>query len=207
GKTDLYVMRPDGSERKLVVKDGGWPSFSGDGETLFFHRGPVQENSGIWRVKLDGSGLERMTPEDVSAFTPRASTDGKWVVMAVQRGKHRQIERLELATKKLTALTNEPVDHWNPSVSADGAQVVYHKAAPDFLVPNVELCGSPPGCKFHVLRLAGAFPALAPDGKRVALTTMDFKQLDVMNIDGSGRKKIFGSDGDDVFSPSWAPGG
>src|SRR5207244_3636768 len=35
----------------------------------------------------------------------------------------------------------------------------------------------------------------------------DFKQLDVMNIDGSGRKKIFGPDAEDVFSLSWSRSG
>jgi hypothetical protein len=46
-------------------------------------------------------------------------------------------------------------------------------------VPNVEIWGSPRDCKTKLLRLAGAFPALAPDGKRVALTAGNFGQLDV----------------------------
>src|SRR5205823_9720940 len=116
--------------------------------------------------------------EDVSAFTPRASADGKWLVMAVQPGDYRQIQRLELATNQLTAVTDEPVDHFNPSISADGGQVLYHKQAPGFPVPNVELWASPPGCKFQMLRLDGAFPALAPDGQRVALVTEKSDQLD-----------------------------
>src|SRR5262245_9963468 len=49
GGTDLYVMKPDGSERKLVVKDGGWPSFSGDGKALYFHS-KRKGKWGIWRV-------------------------------------------------------------------------------------------------------------------------------------------------------------
>src|SRR5262249_48676609 len=38
GGTDLYVMRPDGTGRRLVAKDGGWPTFSPDSGSLFFHR-------------------------------------------------------------------------------------------------------------------------------------------------------------------------
>jgi Tol biopolymer transport system component len=206
GGTDLYVMKSDGSGRKLVVKDGGWPAFSADGESLYFHS-KRQGKWGIWRVHRDGSGLERMTADDVEAFTPRASADGKWLVMAVKRGEYRQIERLELASGKLTALTKEPADHWNPSISADGRQVLYHRTAPGFTVPNVEIWGSPPACKFQMLRLAGAFPALAPDGKRLALVSGNFGQLDVMNLDGSGRKNIFSSAKRTVFSLSWAHGG
>jgi Tol biopolymer transport system component len=203
GGTDLYVMRPDGGERKLVVKDGGWPSFAADGEALYFHS-KRKGNWGVWRVNLDGSGLERVTPADVEAFTPRASADGKWLVAAIRRGKHRQVEVVELATKRWTAVTSDAADHWNPSISADGRSVLYHRAAPDSAVPNVELWGSPPGCKFLMLRLAGAFPAVSPDGKRVALTGGSFGQLDVMNLDGTGRKKLFGSTARTVFSLSWA---
>jgi Tol biopolymer transport system component len=162
---------------------------------------------GIWRVRLDGSGLERITPQDVEAFTPRASADGKWLVLAVQRGGHRQIERLELATNKLTAVTDDPTDHWNASVSADGTRVMYHRTAPDFRVPNVELWGSPPGCQVRMVRVGGIFPALSPDGKRVAVVGGDPDQLDVMNLDGSGRKNVFTAGSERIYSLSWAPTG
>ena len=32
GGTDIFIMKSDGSDRRLVVKNGGWPSFSGDGQ-------------------------------------------------------------------------------------------------------------------------------------------------------------------------------
>src|SRR5262249_34449343 len=95
----------------------------------------------------------------------------------------------------------------NPSLSADGQQVLYHRTAPDFAVPNVELWGSPPECTFQMLRLAGAFPAIAPDGKRVALTAGNFGQLDVMNLDGTGRKNLFTAGARTLFSLSWAATG
>jgi Tol biopolymer transport system component len=202
GGTDLHVMKPDGSERKQVIKDGGWPAFSADGAALYFHS-QREGKWGIWRVQLDGSGLERITPADVEAFTPRAAADGKSLVAAVKRDKHRQIERIDLATRKPTAVTSDPTDHWNPSLAPDG-QVLYHRSAADFLVPNVELWGSPPGCPMQMLRLAGAFPAVSPDGSRVALTGNNFSQLDVMNLDGTGRKNLFSSPPRTVFSLSWA---
>jgi TolB protein len=37
GSTDLFVMRSDGSGRRIVVNNGGWPSFTADGQSLFFH--------------------------------------------------------------------------------------------------------------------------------------------------------------------------
>jgi Tol biopolymer transport system component len=81
--------------------------------------------------------------------------DGKQLLAAVRRGEHRQIELLDLTTRKLTGLTKETTDHWNPSVSPDGAQVVYHKATAGLKVPNVVVGGPAGDCL--PLRLAGAF--------------------------------------------------
>ncbi|HXG08737.1 MAG TPA: hypothetical protein VNK04_03020 [Gemmataceae bacterium] len=203
GGTDLFVMKPDGTDRRLVVKDGGWPAFAADGTAIYFHS-RRDGTWGIWRVGLDGSGLERITPSDVEAYTPRTSTDGRWLVAAVQRGKHRQIERIDPATRRMTALTDEPADHWNPSISPDGRKVVYHRTSPGFVTPNVELWGAPPGTGLRLLRIAGAFPAFAPDGKRLALTGGGFGQLDVMNMDGTDRKTLYPGSHRALFSVSWA---
>jgi Tol biopolymer transport system component len=203
GGTDLFVMKPDGGGRRRVVANGGWPSFAADGRSLFFHS-RREGGWGIWRVNLDGSHLERMTPPDVEAFTPRASADGKWLAAAVRRGAHRQIELMDLNTRQLTAVTKEATDHWNPSVSANGTRVVYHRTTPGLAVPHVELWGSPPGTNLKLLRLAGSFPAFAPDGKRLALVANGFARLDVMNLDGSGRRTLYTGTNRGVFSTSWA---
>jgi Tol biopolymer transport system component len=203
GGTDLVVMKPDGTGRRLVVKDGGWPSFSADGQSLYFHRKRADKWA-IWRVNLDGSAQEQVTPAGVEVFTPRAAPDGRSLIVAVLRNGQRQIERFDLASRKLTALTEEATDHWNPSVSPDGRHVVYHKSTRGHAVPNVELWGSPPGTDLKLLRLAGAFPAFAPDGKRLALTGGQFAQLDVMNVDGSERKRLYQARHRGLFSTSWA---
>lgn len=205
GGTALSIMRPDGSERRLVVENGGWPAFSGEGRELYFHR-RHRGKWAIWRVNLDGSGLAQVTPDEVEAFTPRVSADGRWLVAAVRRGEHRQIERLELATGQWTAVTDAPTDHWNPSISADGRYVLYHRTAPDITIPNVELWGSPPGRDFQMLRVTGAFPAVSPDARRVAVTVGNFGKIDVMNLDGTDRRTIFTSRRRSVFSLSWGRG-
>jgi len=203
GGTDLYVLKPDGSGRRLVVKNGGWPCFTADGQGLFFHS-QRQGNWGIWRVKLDGSNLERITPPEFEAFTPRVSADGRRLAAAVRRGEHRQIELLELGTGKWTALTKEATDHWNPSFSTNGGLVVYHRVTSGLKTPNVELWGTPPETGLKLLRLAGAFPAFSPEGRRLALVGGDFSRVDVMDIDGSNRKNLYTGRSRSLFSSAWA---
>jgi Tol biopolymer transport system component len=102
-------------------------------------------------------------------------------------------------------VTKDDADHWNPSISPDGRHVVYHRATPDTPTPNVELWGSPPRTELQMLRLAGAFPAFAPDSKRLALTGGRFATVDVMNVDGSERKTIFsGGKARNIFGVYWA---
>jgi Tol biopolymer transport system component len=39
GGSDVLVMRSsDGLQRRIVAKNGGWPAFSRDGRSVFFHR-------------------------------------------------------------------------------------------------------------------------------------------------------------------------
>lgn len=203
GGSDLFVMKPDGSDRRLVVRDGGWPSFAADGRSLFFHS-RRQGKWSIWRVNLDGSELERITPPDIVAYTPRASVDGRWLAAAVLRGEYRQIELMDLSTRELTALTDDPTDHWNPSISADSAQVVYHKITPGFMASNVEVWGAPPATGLKMLRLVGAFPAFSPDGRQIALVGGGLARLDVMSLDGSGRRTLYAGKDRGVFSAGWA---
>jgi Tol biopolymer transport system component len=206
GGTDLFVVRPDGTGRRRVIGDGGWPTFSADGDSLYFHS-RREGNWGIWRVGVDGTGLERLTPPEIEAYTPRACADGKCLVVTVKRGKHRQIELLDLASRQLTAVTRDATDHWNPAIAPDGRHVVYHQVAPEFLVPNAELWGAPPGTAVQLLRVAGAFPTFSPDRKRLALTGGNFAQLDVMNTDGSGRQTVYTSKPRTLFSLGWPPPG
>ena len=204
GRTDIFIMKSDGSARQLVVKDGGWPSFSGDGRSLFFHS-HRQGKWGIWRVNLDGSGLQRITPGDFEAFTPRVSRNGMWLVFARLRGKHRQIELMDLSLGKLTSLTTEATDHWNPDISPDGRLVVFHKSTSGLIIPNVERWGAPPGTDLQMLRLKGAFPSFSPDGRQLALVG-DLTSLDLMDRNGRSRKTLYTGRSRGLFSTSWGNG-
>ena len=202
GGTEVFVMDPDGENRRLVIEDAGWPGFSSDGESLFVHR--REGGWGIWRVGLDGSAPERISPPEFKAYTPRASGHGEAVFAAVERGGHRQVARIDLGSREISFLTDGPTDHWNPCPSPDGSLVYYHRRSPGVVEPDVEEWGAPPGTGLWLLRLEGAFPAFSPGGDRLALTGGSFSRLDVMNIDGSVRRTLYEGDRRALFSTSWS---
>jgi Tol biopolymer transport system component len=203
GGTDLFVMAPDGTGRRKVIANGGWPSFAADGRSLFFHSRRAGK-WGVWRVQLDGSELTRVTPPEVDAYTPAACADGKRLALALHRKGHRQIALMDLASGSLSELADGSTDCWNPTIAPDGRTVVYHRASPHVVAPNAEVWGTPPGTELQLLRLAGAFPAFSPDGRRLAFSGGSMAELDVMNLDGTARKTLYSGSSRALFSTSWA---
>ena len=104
----------------------------------------------------------------------------------------------------LTVLTDEPADHWNPTISPDGRFSRLSQEHAGDGRPERRALGAPPETDLRLLRLAGAFPAFSPDGRRLALTGGSFARLDVMNVDGTGRRTLHKGQRRGLFSISWA---
>ena len=201
GHSDIYVMNADGRGRRLLIENGGWPTFIADGRAIAFHSRRGGDGWDVWRINLDGSDLRRLA---LQASMPRAAGKGRKLALVVHRGNTQQIAILDTYTAQLDVITEDDTDHWNPAITAEGQRVVYHKKTMGSVTPNVELWGRAPNTRLDLLRIAGAFPAFSPDGLRLALTALSFGRIDVMNTDGSGRKTIFQGQRRSLFGMSWS---
>lgn len=108
---DLYVMNADGSGQKRVTNEKKQniasfaPSWTPDGKGLVFGSNrddPKRRKFEVYKINLDGTGLERITFGDQFDGFPNFSPDGKYFVWASNRNG------------KVPHETNLFMGEWNP---------------------------------------------------------------------------------------------
>ncbi len=135
----LYLVNADGTDlTQLTNMDNGacQPSWAPDGTRLVFispclGRGEIFETiyneSSLYIINADGTGLKQLTPSPGSDFEPAWSPDGKQIAFTSVRGGFRQIYALNVDSLAVTLLTNttDSIESSEPSWSPDGTKIVY----------------------------------------------------------------------------------
>ncbi len=86
---EIWVCRAAGGEERKLADNGMYPTFSADGQTVFFER----ERSRVMAVGLDGAGEREVFPAksawpgSVQIVKPRISADGGRVAFVSNRGQ------------------------------------------------------------------------------------------------------------------------
>jgi Tol biopolymer transport system component len=177
GQIGLFVAAADGSNERPLLAAGDVdydPVWAPDGRSIVFtsDRGGSAD---LYRVKPDGSALERLTDDpsydDQAAYSP----DGRQLVFVSSReGGFAHLWTLDLQSKHAKALTSGKGGDFRPSWSPDGAWIAF-ASDPDGSLPFGH-------------------------GRWEHLQIVD---LYIVHPDGSGLKRVSGH-GDFCGSPKWA---
>jgi TolB protein len=101
---DIWVMNADGSDKRMIVHNGAtnWaPSWHPDGKRLIFSSNmddwhadikKFGHNFEIYLINIDGTGLERVTFNNVFDSFPMFSADGKKLAFASNRNPQKPRE-------------------------------------------------------------------------------------------------------------------
>ena len=127
-EASLFVSNADGSGEHPLLRSTSLdynPAWSRDGQWIVF----TSERNGsadLYRVKPDGSALERLTDDpaydDQAAFSP----DGKQIVFVTTRaGGTADLWLLDVRTRKAKALTSGPGGDFRPAWSPDGKWIAF----------------------------------------------------------------------------------
>ena len=195
--SELYVSNADGSAERKLIATAGYDyhaSFSKDGQWIVFtseRDGLGQSN--IYRVKADGTGLQRLTShvavDDAAVFSP---TDANIIAFVSSRSGAAgfgtaNIWTLNIATGALTNVTGalgfdpaKPHGYFRPAWSADGKWLAF---------------SSDTGTNWRGHDL--------PNGWERTQESSTY----IIRPDGSGFKKIASNPGYAQGSPTWSPDG
>ncbi|CAL4988639.1 unnamed protein product [Urochloa decumbens] len=222
-KTDIYVinLQDPRHDRKLVIKNGGWPSWGGD-DAIFFHRKDGGSgNWGVFRYSLSSRKTVRVTPASFDAVTPAAVDEDRVAVATIRRRstfsdvrapeQYRHIEVFDMRSLgkplEITRHALPKADHFNPFVLDDGEYIGYHRCKHEQLrhgkgIPRHFHTLQSPHDDVSVFRVSGVFPTFSKDGSKLAFVDNEFKSIWL--ADDKGLRIVFQAPGPDaIFSPVW----
>ena len=129
----VFVMTPAGKQlRRVTTTPGGEerePAWSPDGTWIaMVRREPSFTTREIWRVRPDGTDLQRVTRLDAASYGPAWSPDGKRIVFSSNANDDRyQIYETGTDGEDLKQLTFQPGEYFDPSWSPDGKTLIFER--------------------------------------------------------------------------------
>lgn len=229
-RTNIFVADGDGNNpRPLLPKaDQDYnPSFSRDGAWIVFtsNRGGSAD---IYRVRADGSGLERLTDDPAFDDQGVLSPDGKSLAFVSTRGGRANIWLLDMKSRKLKNLTSNSTGDFRPAWSPNGEWIAFSSdrdsTHPKFTFVTLQSTeiymmrrdGSEVRRISHEGAMAGS-PSWSPDGARIVYYLASIEEgtkiINAMRLHGdmqlvsvdwrTGERHVLTNTPGEKWSPRW----
>lgn len=232
GNRDIYIMNADGSSiRRLLHRDESdeTPVWSPDGSHILFSSYVTDENNELFIMNVDGTGLTQLTDDPGRDGHQHFSPDGDRIIFNSQRDddgsgdtSNYEIYEMNRDGTDVRRLTNFAGWDTYPSISPDGAKIVWRRVLPtggssqsgrnsEIFVMNRD--GSSPENLTNDPSFDG-YPAWSPDGSKIVFAsnragkTLGNFHIYIMDADGSDVVRVLenGATVEDA-RPQWSPDG
>lgn len=115
----------DARFHKLTNIETSYPFWSPDGTRIVFQSNRMDDNSEIYIMNRDGTGIVRLTWNPATDQTPIWSPDGKSIVFQSDRDGNRELYSMDLDGSNQVNLTNHLGEDSHPKFSPDGASIIF----------------------------------------------------------------------------------
>lgn len=217
GKMELCTMDPvaDAKVDPLIQPSPNTPHFDGawsaDSKQVVYVHDILQGTDGKLQINTanaDGTGSKVVIPHKAFEESPRFSPDGSQILWVSTRDGNQEIYTWELASGKVSRLTQDPGFDNNPSFRRDGKRVVFCTSRHgNFEIASMNADGA------DMKRLTNhpamdIWPSYAPGGKWIAFTSnrTGNYNLFVMDEEGGNLTQVTHNKGVNNFA-TWAPDG
>ncbi|MEP7293211.1 MAG: DUF5050 domain-containing protein, partial [Chloroflexota bacterium] len=149
GDYDIYVMDINGRNTRRLTSNtvtDRVPAWSPDGEWIAFSSDTRGDGGhDLYQVRADGSDLQELYSNGERNSSPRWSPDGRYLVFTGGRTDDAatwEIQRLDLETDELIALTDNEVKDWSPVFAPDGGLVYLTEGEGHAAISRMNIDGS-----------------------------------------------------------------
>ena len=183
------------------------PTVSPDGRQIAFIRRASGGVSDIYVAAADGSGVKRLTFDDVDLTGLDWSGDGRSIVYSSDRAGGYSLWRIPADGGQPTLLAGGAARMKHPVADRAGRRVVYENWNYEINVWQVGRAGTDPSPITTTSELWNLYPQVSPDGRHIAYvsTQSGAHELWIADRDGGNPRQITRLAGGVVKAPRWSP--
>lgn len=214
GNFEIYSMDLATKEGRRLTDDpahDSFPTFSPDGTQIIFNSDREKENTDVYLMNVDGSGLRKITDNPGWDTAPPNcwSPDGTKVLLLSDKDGDEDIYVMEIEPYAPRKVIDEKLSGTAfPSYSPDGRSIVYQRR--DGEDSEVRVFDVASSTSRLLTRAIGGelYPSFSPDGALILFQEKlgDNTEISTIRVDGTGRTNLTNSHAKDMHA-SFSPDG